>query len=257
MIKGSKKNSGDWETVRYGNITVYYIPKLDGGGRAFGQDYIPIVKKLFGKVGRLCEFGAGPGFIGFSLLAHGLCDSLCLIDINPEAIAACQKTIQTNHLENKVKTYISDVLGAIPKTEKWDLVVSNPPHFNGTITSSPDEALFIDPNWQIHKKFYESVSSYLTKNGSVLFVENLQGSKPSMFFSMINNGGLKYIKTVRHEKPLWKVIIHNIGVLLNVFKLPEIPYYIQVFQRMDIRLPGLLNIMRDPYYFMWSKKKPY
>ena len=85
----------------------------------------PFVKKLIGKVSRICEFGSGPGFIGFSLLSNGLCDSLCLIDINPEAVKLCKKTIQENKLESKVSIYLSDGLSNIPSSEKWDLVVSN------------------------------------------------------------------------------------------------------------------------------------
>lgn len=65
----------------YGSIDVYFKQNLRGGGDIFGQDYLRIVKQL-GKVNRLFEWCSGPGFIGFSLLANGMCDSLCLADIN-------------------------------------------------------------------------------------------------------------------------------------------------------------------------------
>ena len=71
-------------SVRYKDIVVYYQSELDGGGRGFGQTYVPIVQKIWGNVDTACEFCAGPGFIGFSLLAHGLCDNLFLADVNPK-----------------------------------------------------------------------------------------------------------------------------------------------------------------------------
>ncbi len=77
----------------------------------------------------VCELCSGPGFIGFSLLAHGLRDSLVLTDINPAAVAAAQETVRRNRLEGRVSVYLSDGLDGVPADERWDLVVSNPPHF--------------------------------------------------------------------------------------------------------------------------------
>jgi hypothetical protein len=95
-----------YRRVRYRDIEVVYLPELEGGGIGFGQTFVPIVRELFGKVGRVHEFCAGPGFIGFSLLAHGLCDSLCLSDINPVAVAAARETVRRNRLEDKVSVYL-------------------------------------------------------------------------------------------------------------------------------------------------------
>src|SRR5262249_50910480 len=109
---------------------VSYKNHLHGGGRAFGQDFIPLLQGLgLPERSRAFEWCAGPGFIGFSLLAHGLCETLCLADINPEAVRACQRTIADHALSDRVSVYCSDNLRDIPKSEQWDLVVSNPPHF--------------------------------------------------------------------------------------------------------------------------------
>lgn len=56
-------------------------------------------------------------------------ETLCLADVNPRAVRACRKTIRERGLENRVTVYESDNLDAIPADERWDLVVSNPPHF--------------------------------------------------------------------------------------------------------------------------------
>src|SRR3981189_3840735 len=101
----------DYYKVKYGDLSVSSLPLLDGGGMGFGQQYPDVVRtKLGGHVGHVFEYCAGPGFIGFSLLAHGLCDKLTLADINPEAVKAVRATIAENHLEDRAKVYESDCL---------------------------------------------------------------------------------------------------------------------------------------------------
>jgi hypothetical protein len=49
---------------------------LDGGGRGFGQDFIPLLQHYgLPKQGRVFEWCAGPDRIGFSPLACGLCET--------------------------------------------------------------------------------------------------------------------------------------------------------------------------------------
>jgi len=184
-----------YETVRYGEIDVCWLPELDGGGMTFGQDFIPIVSSRFGHVGRICEVCAGPGFIGFSLLAQGMCDSLLLVDINPAAVAATEETIRRNGLEDRVKVYLSDGMKSVPAEEKCDLFVSNPPHFISPVAETVS-LLSDDLDWKMHREFYADVARYLTPGGSVLFQENSEGALPEDFLPMVEAGGLESIQTL-------------------------------------------------------------
>ena len=118
--------------VHYAGLRLFYAVDLEGGGMTFGQQYVDYLRREVGPVDHIFEMCAGPGFIGFSLLAHGLCERLTLADINPAAVEICRKTIAHNNLSDRVRVYLSDCLDDIPKTEQWDLVVGNPPHWNGT-----------------------------------------------------------------------------------------------------------------------------
>lgn len=177
-----------YQVANYRGIRVAYQPHLDGGGSGFGQVYVPVVRTLFGRIGRVYEFCAGPGFIGFSLLAHGLCDSLCLSDINPEAVKAARETVRRNGLESRVSVYESDALDQIPESESWDLVVSNPPHFKDEYEGS---IRHYDANWEIHRRFYADVVRHLNPSASVLIQENYDGSEASDFDGMISSSGLQ------------------------------------------------------------------
>jgi hypothetical protein len=165
----------------------------------FGQTYVPIVRELFGKVGRAYEFCAGPGFIGFSLLAAGLCDSLCLSDINPEAVELAIETVRRNKLQDRVSVYLSDALDAVPPHERWDLVVSNPPHF---VDQYANSLRHHDPDWQCHRKFYSRVAGYLNPGASLLIQENYAGSREEDFAPMLGVGGLQSLASLMYRAPV-------------------------------------------------------
>ena len=233
--------------ICYGDISVNHVEHLDGGGSIFGQDFIPVVKEIFGKVPRICEFACGPGYIGFSLLAHGLCDSLCLIDINPEAVEICKKTIKENKLEDKVSVYLSDGLSDVPLTEKWDLVVSNPPH----ASKFPDEKFrdwnlrSVDSNFEIHEKFYSKVNGFLKPDASILFQENIFGSMPWIHTDMIIKNNLEFVRCFWHKK--FNSVRDALIMFSHLKRIGIIHYYKTILK--EIIKPSGYRL-----YFVWSRK---
>jgi len=176
-----------WRVKNFGGIRVQYMKHLDGGGAWFGQDYIPLLKSCdMPKQERIFEWCSGPGFIGFSLLGHGLCETLCLADINPQAVEACRRSIEDNRLGNRVAIYHSDNLANIPASEKWDLVVSNPPHF---VDDFVGDLRGHDPDWRIHRGFYAKVGQHLKPGGVLVIQENNRGSTAETFREMIEAAG--------------------------------------------------------------------
>ena len=190
-IKPALRSLRPYATATYAGLRVAYKPHLDGGGSTFGQDFVPLLRRRgMPKVERAFEWCAGPGFIGFSLLAHGLTETLCLADVNPEAVAACQKTVRDNALEKRVAVYHSDNLKDIPATEQWDLVVSNPPHF---VDSGIGQLRYHDPDWSVHRGFFGAVALHLKPGGVIVLQENNAGSTPDTFTAMIAEAGLKVV----------------------------------------------------------------
>jgi methylase of polypeptide subunit release factors len=182
-----------WRYTTYGDVRVHHKRYLDGGGSAFGQDYIPfLLDRGMPRQPRVFEWCAGPGFIGFSLLGFGFCDTLCLADINRHAVRACQRTVAENGLKERVSVYLSDNLEDIPLSESWDLVVGNPPHFDWT---QLNEARFGDPGWNIHRRFFRSVGRFLKPGGVILIQENNHGSTAETFRQMIEEAGFSIVLT--------------------------------------------------------------
>jgi methylase of polypeptide subunit release factors len=197
-VKPLLRRMRPYSEAAYAGVRVSYKRHLDGGGSTFGQDFVPLLRRRnMPKVQRAFEWCAGPGFIGFSLLAHGLCDTLCLADVNPEAVAACRRTVARNGLESKVAVYQSDNLNDIPASEQWDLVVSNPPHF---IDSGIGQLRYHDPDWRVHRGFFGSIARHLKPGGVVVLQENNAGSTPATFAPMIAAAGLRVV-FVRDASP--------------------------------------------------------
>ncbi|HEY6991630.1 MAG TPA: methyltransferase [Bryobacteraceae bacterium] len=192
-IRRVKRAFQPWRYVTYGDIRVHHKRYLDGGGSAFGQDYIPFLcDRGMPRQVRIFEWCAGPGFIGFSLLGFGLCDSLCLADINPDAVRACRRTVAENGLAERVSVYQSNNLDNVGPLERWDLVVGNPPHFDWTQTG---EARFGDSGWNIHRRFFQSVGHFLKPGGVILIQENNHGSTVETFRQIIQEAGFSIVIT--------------------------------------------------------------
>lgn len=188
-----------YKTVKYGKVDVCYLDELDGGGARFGQDYLDFIPRHLGNVGHVLEWCAGPGFIGFSLLAAGVCERLTLVDVNPVAVAACRETVARNRLEDAVRIYESDCMDAVPRGHAFDLVVGNPPHCPDT-TPSPGghtQLIYNDVGWQIHRKFYRQMPAYLADEGRIILQEDASQSSADEFRRMIEAAGLEFVGTSR------------------------------------------------------------
>jgi methylase of polypeptide subunit release factors len=257
-------------TVRYGDIRVSYLPELDGGGMTFGQAFVGLVRERIGKVRHAFEFCAGPGFIGFSLLAHGLCERLTLADINPAAVRACEQTVRENRLEDRVAVYESDVLAGIPSEERWDLVVSNPPHFDGSEDSYRGAIRLIDPGFRIHRRFYADASRHLVPGGSILFQENSRASDVGVFAAMIEAGGLELLASIDGEpRGSWPGVALPDGIeqkmknavrriALPIEQALMTPRIERLVKDNDLyrRLASHPALVPRHFYFLWSRARP-
>lgn len=148
----------------------------NGGGTWFGQEYIEILKSRYPNrtFDRCLEWCAGPGYIGYNILDHGICQHLCLIDKFAEAIEFAQRTGQ--QCVGQVSFYVTETLSVLSPTEKFDLVVANPPHYLECPGDENYQRIAVDQDWQAHKDFYQHIGRHLTDQGIILIQENMAGS---------------------------------------------------------------------------------
>lgn len=184
----------------YKDITVDFYEHLDGDGRSMASEFVEMIKHKYAhRLPFECcyEWCSGPGFIGFAMLAENICKRLVLADINPEAVLLAKQTVRKNNLEARVSVYESDNLKAIPENEKFDLVVSNPPNYYCINPLHPSYSTFLgdvrpnDPEWRIHRDFYQNISNYLN-NEAVLCIEEVDPFATKC-----------YMPNAGKDKPIW------------------------------------------------------
>ena len=167
------------ETFNIIDLSVFYEKRFDGGGTTFGFNAVTksdIINKIQDQ-GDVLEICSGPGFIGYTLLKYNKANRLVLSDINPEVRDGIETTNRFNNL--KVEFIQSDCFDSMEGSNKFDTIVSNPPHFkterpNG-YRSSEEKLISLDYDMQFHKKFFESAHKFLNPNGKVVLIENCDG----------------------------------------------------------------------------------
>lgn len=240
-MTGSHVKKQKWKIWKYKGLRVHYLPQLDGSGRQLAEPCVNFYKTIVfaGKpFPKAFEWCCGPSFIGFALLAEGICDRLCVADINPLALEAVRRSVEDNGLQDRVTYYLSDNFKSIPSSESFDLVVGNPPWYctNNSAHTLCGSHYFprmvdgvsicaIDTDWKIHRSFYRGVSEFLNPGAIVshyvqepfetelfltprwfnrTFIEpkpfNVRPRPPIHDFrEMIDDGGLTYIAAIKER----------------------------------------------------------
>ena len=161
------------------DFNVFYNNNLDGGGNDIGQRFPLILKLLYpDRIFNNClEWCSGHGVIGFRLLADEVCKNLHFLEMYQPAVNACKKTIANmpTRFENKVSIYQTSTFKSLPDEIKFDLIVSNPPHFPlqlgnqlFKIPQNHHQRKTLDKEWQTHKDFFSNAAKYLTEDGIIL-----------------------------------------------------------------------------------------
>ena len=167
----------DFITSGNSKLKVFYHSWMDGGGTWFGQEYSDIIQQRYpDRVFERCyEWCSGPAYIGFNILDHGLCRSLCVSDVYEPAIQAVNETVKNNRLDC-VSAYATGTVAGLPDHEQFDLVVANPPHFLTCPGDDNYQRIAVDQNWAAHQEFFANIGRHLLPNGIVLLQENQSGS---------------------------------------------------------------------------------
>lgn len=168
------------ETFDIDDLKVFYEKRFDGGGTTFGFNAItkPSISDYIQEFSDVLEMCSGPGFIGYTLLKKKKVNRLVLSDINIDLYPSIQETNESNKLQN-VEFILSDCFDAISEENKFDVIVSNPPHFK---TMRPDgyrsreeKLISLDFDMEFHKKLFDSAHKFLNPNGKIILIENCDG----------------------------------------------------------------------------------
>lgn len=183
-----------YNTIKLNKNWEITFPDIINGGGVVQRDFFVKKAQSTGKkYKRGFEWCAGMGIIGYDLLAKDYCEHIVFNDKFPLAIENCLQNSRNNNIDNLVTGYIGNSISVIPKSEKWDLVVANPPHAAGregwekivreSFADSNEEPwthevfdnwarLIIDEDWEAHIDFFKNLKDYLLPDADIFISEN-------------------------------------------------------------------------------------
>lgn len=153
----------------------------DGGGSTQYADFLEVISD-----GRTYKKGlewcAGLSAIAFSLMDAKIIENCVLMDIYEPALTTAMENALRNNIGDKIKYYVCDSIKKLPDTEKFDLVVSNPPHSkHGDWINENNELvdvvgghrrLSVDKDWKLHEEFFSSIPHYLNEGADIFLSES-------------------------------------------------------------------------------------
>jgi tRNA1(Val) A37 N6-methylase TrmN6 len=181
------------------DFDVHYTEDIDGRGRYHSQVYPLVLAKIYpGQQFNNClEWCAGPGFIGFRLIADNIVNSITMMDMYGPALKVCETTWENrpSRLEQKNMETVQGTTVDCLENRLFDLIVANPPNFdNKNLVKSSNyiiHRLTQDPGWQTHTDFFLNIKKNLMPDGKILLMKHKNGSQPSDHINAIRDGGLK------------------------------------------------------------------
>ena len=138
---------------------------------------------------------AGAGAVGFPLLCEKGVRSVMFVDVSYQAIHSIRETARLNKIQN-IQTLLSEGLKSLPTSEKFDVIVANPPMDGHRLTPTLISLAGGDPGFTFHRQFFKEVHNYLKEDGRICFVEDNCFTTPSQFKEMVgSNPCLEFVKS--------------------------------------------------------------
>lgn len=161
------------------------------------------------------DIGTGTGILACTIAKYTLSKSTAL-DVSDNALKIAEENIKNLDLSEKVKTLKSNLFENV--SEKYDLIVSNPPYIplsekatiQKEVTFDPDLALYTkdEKGLEFYKKISKNAKNYLNKNGYLLFEMGLGQSEDIK--QTLEQEGYKNIQIEKDLAGIDRVIIAQI-----------------------------------------------
>ena len=161
------------------------------------------------------DIGTGTGILACTIAKYTLSKSTAL-DVSDNALKIAEENIKNLNLSEKVKTLKSNLFEKV--SEKYDLIVSNPPYIPLSEKATIQKEVTFDPDLALYTKdekgleFYEKISknakNYLNKNGYLLFEMGLGQSEDIK--QTLEQEGYKNIQIENDVAGIDRVIIAQI-----------------------------------------------
>lgn len=151
------------------------------------------------------DVGTGTGILAIASARSGA-GNVDAIDISEEAVKCAKHNVKLNQLDDKVKVWQSNLFSAVPKENKYDLIIANLP-----ILDYPEQDLrfhsLSDPSFEYHKRLFEEAVDFLNLRGVLQISHtNLQKDGFEKLETLAEEKGFKFQITqeIEHQGYKWR-----------------------------------------------------
>ncbi|MBX3055084.1 MAG: methyltransferase [Anaerolineae bacterium] len=145
------------------------LPEVFNPTLFFTSDFMvrSLNEQLIPPGSRVLDLGTGSG-VGAVFAAQLAARQVVAVDINPTAVRCARINVMLNELENCVEVRQGDLFTAVPG-EKFDVILFNPPYFQGEPQDMLDRAFHATG---VIERFAAESAGHLNPGGSVLLVSS-------------------------------------------------------------------------------------
>lgn len=126
---------------------------------------------------RVLDLCTGSGAVGLTLAAERPEITVDLTDVSAEALAVARRNAERLEVTERVRFFEGDLWDAVPASERYDLVVANPPYVTEAemeevsveVRAEPRLALVAGPDgFAVHDRLVARAREFTTDDGGVL-----------------------------------------------------------------------------------------
>lgn len=145
------------------------------------EDSVLLAKEASKLKGKILEIGCGSGICSIAAAAASPKNQIIGVDINPAAVSCSKKNANANNAKN-CTFYVSDLFSNVPKGEKFDYILFNPPYLPTADEEKLKDALENaaydggKSGMRVIAKFLREAPAFLKKNGKILIVATSLGN---------------------------------------------------------------------------------
>jgi release factor glutamine methyltransferase len=118
---------------------------------------------------RVVDVGTGSGVLALSAARAGA-SHVVAVDVNPQAARCAADNARANGLGDRVAAVCGDLLSALARDARFDLILSNPPFFAGEPRDLADRAWHAGPGFRDIEPLFAQARERLASSGLMYVV---------------------------------------------------------------------------------------
>jgi HemK-related putative methylase len=157
-------------------------PKLFRTGAFLAKTVATLEPSRLGPSTRVLDLGTGSGIVGVVSARRGA--RVIAVDISPEAVRCARINALINRVEERIEVCEGDLFAPVG-TDRFDLVLFNPPYLHGAPRTLLDRAFFSS---DVVQRFAADLASHLTTGGHALVLLSSHADVPALLASFRAHG---------------------------------------------------------------------